>query len=193
MNFLKNPEYNGVKMMAAIVLVAVAGFFVFNFSHNPLGGKAQVIGGTASLPSILHLSGTDANPTAEFGTHAMLVRGDQGGSIELGGTDSIANGGTPYIDFHGNSSTAQDYNIRIINDANNQLSFETPGAAPALVVKGTATTVATLKIGNGIPIYSDSRTGGLTTASSYTPPKDPLGGLTIPAEPNTLIGYLVSK
>ncbi|MCX7863390.1 MAG: hypothetical protein N2449_10395, partial [Bacteroidales bacterium] len=51
---------------------------------------------------------------------------DQGGSIELGGTNSIANpvsNGVPYIDFHYGIGTAQDYNTRIINDANGRLNL----------------------------------------------------------------------
>ena len=53
---------------------------------------------------------------------------DQGGSIELGGTNSIANpvtNGAPYIDFHFGTGSAQDYNVRIINSANNRLDFTT--------------------------------------------------------------------
>ena len=40
---------------------------------------------------------------------------DQGGAIELG--NSLGNGNTPYIDFHYGIGIAQDYNVRLINDA----------------------------------------------------------------------------
>src|SRR6266853_507010 len=46
---------------------------------------------------------------------------DQGGSIELGGDSSTPGTGTPYIDFHFSGRT-QDFNTRIINDADGQLS-----------------------------------------------------------------------
>lgn len=50
---------------------------------------------------------------------------DQGGNIELGGNNSLAGTGTPYIDFHFNGLT-QDYNTRISNSADGQLSFLAP-------------------------------------------------------------------
>src|SRR5438093_3231983 len=47
---------------------------------------------------------------------------DQGGKIELG--NSASNGATPYIDFHfGVNSPAPDFNVRLINDADGQLSL----------------------------------------------------------------------
>ena len=48
-------------------------------------------------------------------------RNDQGGSLELGGSDGSAGVRTPYIDFH-YAGLIQDYNARLINDANGQLS-----------------------------------------------------------------------
>jgi hypothetical protein len=46
---------------------------------------------------------------------------DQGGSIELGGSNAVAGTGTPFIDFHFRSKQ-EDYNVRLINDADRQLS-----------------------------------------------------------------------
>lgn len=68
--------------------------------------------------------GADGTVTASafrFG-RGSVIKGDQGGSIELGGDNTIAGGGTPYIDFHF-GSLVQDYNARIINDANGHLSI----------------------------------------------------------------------
>jgi len=48
---------------------------------------------------------------------------DQGGSIELGGDRSTPGTGTPYIDFHFASDSPEDFNTRIINDANKQLTL----------------------------------------------------------------------
>ena len=50
-----------------------------------------------------------------------MLLDDQGGSVELGGNESTAGVGTPYIDFHYSGKT-QDYNTRIINDADRMLS-----------------------------------------------------------------------
>ncbi len=48
---------------------------------------------------------------------------NQGGSIELGGNNTVAGVGTPYIDFHYLGKT-EDYNTRIINDADGRLSVD---------------------------------------------------------------------
>jgi hypothetical protein len=76
-------------------------------------GTGQIIGGTF-----------------QFGNGSRLTP-DQGGSIELGGNNGVAGAGTPYIDFHFSGIT-QDYNARIINDANGQLTV----AASILRVTG---------------------------------------------------------
>ncbi|MEW6773463.1 MAG: hypothetical protein AB1304_05635 [Bacteroidota bacterium] len=59
-------------------------------------------------------------------SEVSVLQNDQGGSIELGGQNAIANpnvGGAPYIDFHFGTGGAQDYNARIINAANNRLDI----------------------------------------------------------------------
>lgn len=76
-----------------------------------------------------------------------IVDGDQGGKIELGGDNNVANpvtNGRPYIDFHYGTGTAQDYNARIINDADGRLSI----SGAALQVSGAV----------------DDGTGGLVSA-----------------------------
>ena len=59
-----------------------------------------------------------------FGSGAKLWP-DQGGSIELG--DSLAVGTAPYIDFHYGRGIAQDANVRLINDADGQLTLSGNG------------------------------------------------------------------
>jgi hypothetical protein len=90
------------------------------------------------------------NPQTPFqvGVSSLFVQNDQGGNLEIGGSNAIANpviNGTPYIDFHFGTGAAQDYNARIINNANNQLSFFTSadGVTPALTVNA-----ANVGIGN---------------------------------------------
>ncbi len=65
---------------------------------------------------------------------------DQGGSIELGGDNATPGSGTPYIDFHFNGLT-QDFNARIINDANGQLQIVAPTVkvSNVLAVSGSRT------------------------------------------------------
>lgn len=54
--------------------------------------------------------------------HKSRLSTDQGGSIELGGTEATAGAGTPFIDFHFSGRT-EDFNVRLINDASGQLSL----------------------------------------------------------------------
>jgi len=61
---------------------------------------------------------TDTSLT--FGSGSRLWP-DQGGSIELG--DSLAASAFPYVDFHFGVSANQDFNVRLINDANGQLTL----------------------------------------------------------------------
>ena len=49
---------------------------------------------------------------------------NQGGSIELG--DSGSAGVTPYLDFSYGTGGAEDYNVRIINNGDGTIRFETP-------------------------------------------------------------------
>ena len=69
-----------------------------------------------------------------------FLQADQGGSIELGGTNTTPGSGTPYIDFHFNGLT-QDFNTRIINDASGQLSLfaQTVRVTGDLIVGGART------------------------------------------------------
>src|SRR5918993_86866 len=79
-----------------------------------IGGNAGV--GTTSPQAKLHVAGG----SVRWGNSSELVM-DQGGSLELGGNNSTAGTGTPYIDFHFSGRT-QDFNTRIINDADGVLS-----------------------------------------------------------------------
>src|SRR6185295_9874696 len=57
----------------------------------------------------------------KWGNNSRLQT-DQGGSIELGGDPNTP--GTPYIDFHFGPKAAEDFNVRLINDANGTLSIQ---------------------------------------------------------------------
>ncbi|GIV27156.1 MAG: hypothetical protein KatS3mg027_0970 [Bacteroidia bacterium] len=63
-------------------------------------------------------------------SEVSVLQNDQGGSIELGGQNGLANpisNGAPYIDFHFGTGSAQDYNARIINAANNRIDITNAG------------------------------------------------------------------
>lgn len=70
----------------------------------------QVNTGTLSVTNLIQWGNSSA------------LNGDQGGSLELGGNNNVAGTGTPYIDFHFRGKQ-QDFNTRIINDADGRLSI----------------------------------------------------------------------
>ncbi|MBI2258431.1 MAG: hypothetical protein HYU67_05985 [Flavobacteriia bacterium] len=101
--------------------------------------------GTSTPVSNVHLNG---NMVWGNGTNAASVGGvlstDQGGCIQLGGLDATANpvaGGSPYFDWKYGNGLIQDYNVRIINDADEKLSFYTltsfpyAGGVPLMTLK----------------------------------------------------------
>jgi hypothetical protein len=59
--------------------------------------------------------------------------GVEGGSLELGATVG-ATPETPYVDFHFGLGAAQDFNVRLINPANNHLDVVTEAGGPVLSV-----------------------------------------------------------
>jgi hypothetical protein len=58
------------------------------------------------------------------------LKADQGGSIEIG--NSFLPGVTPYIDFLYGSMRQEDYNVRVINDGDNQVSIFRSGSGTPL-------------------------------------------------------------
>jgi hypothetical protein len=87
----------------------------------------QLVNPSSGTP-FMSLNGSEATipGNARFGNEVFwstgaYLRNDQGGSIELG--NSLSTGLMPYIDFSFGSGSAQDYNVRLINDANQRLSL----------------------------------------------------------------------
>ena len=76
---------------------------------------------------------------------------DQGGSLELGGNNSTAGTGAPYIDFHLGGAGVQDYNVRMQNNANGTLS---------VYGQNGASNGATLNVDGFIGAYGFNGAGG---------------------------------
>lgn len=86
--------------------------------------------GTNSPSDLLHVAGnsrvsggnlTVASAGSVIVGNSSAFQSDQGGSMELGGNNSTAGTGTPYVDFHFNG-VSQDYNVRMINDGSGRLT-----------------------------------------------------------------------
>ncbi len=88
-------------------------------------GSGAVGGAFTSAGAIAAGTGVSgSNPALTFSTTGARLTPDQGGSIELGSSGLVAapTGAVPYIDFHYGTGTAKDFNVRLINDANGQLT-----------------------------------------------------------------------
>jgi hypothetical protein len=82
---------------------------------NPSSGVpfVSLTAGEATIPNTTRFGGD-----VFWGSGAGL-RNDQGGALELG--NSLIPGTAPYIDFHYGVGSAEDFNVRLINDANGRL------------------------------------------------------------------------
>lgn len=92
-----------------------------------------------------------------WGNSARLST-DEGGSAELGGSNGVAGTGSPYIDFH-YSGLSQDYNVRIQNDANGQISLNalTVATTGDLVVNGFAEVKQSLDVARDVVLQSTGK------------------------------------
>jgi hypothetical protein len=92
----------------------------------PLANDGDVI--TAEYHNALRMamlvlaSALGGTPTSLTWGNNSKLSADQGGSIELGGDLQTAGTGTPYIDFHFKDAK-QDFNARVTNDGDGQLSI----------------------------------------------------------------------
>lgn len=86
---------------------------------QPDGGNVGI--GVLNPNAKLEVAGDVCATQFQWGNHSS-IDGDQGGSIDLGGDPVTPGTGTPYIDFHYRGKI-EDYNTRIINDGDGQLSL----------------------------------------------------------------------
>jgi hypothetical protein len=97
----------------------------------------------SNMQTDLGMTDTGGNPHNITGASSVAVTGggeldsDQGGSLELGGNNTTAGTGQPYIDFHQSGQGVQNFNVRIQNSANNQLTISSASGQAAVQVNGT--------------------------------------------------------
>ncbi|MEO6903473.1 MAG: hypothetical protein ABI315_09975 [Bacteroidia bacterium] len=108
-------------------------------------GNVGIGTGTSALPQKLTVVGGAIG--WGYTATSNIIGVDQGGNIELGGTNSIKNpvtGGIPYIDFHFGTGTVQDFNMRIINNGNNRLDFAQSGNLTAMTINNLNVGIGTV-------------------------------------------------
>lgn len=96
--------------------------------------------------------------------------GDQGGAIELGGLNTKANpitNGVPYIDWHFGNGKAQDYNIRIMNNANNTLFIQNPTSGTIIQFGDNITSYVSNLLQKKITQYNSINTAGWGVPAIY--------------------------
>jgi hypothetical protein len=134
--------------------------------YTPVNRAGDTMTGALNLPSNgLTVGGTQlavsggnviiAN-SLRWGSASYLST-DQEGSIELG--NSTVAGKTPFIDFHYGTGSNQDYNVRLINDANGRLTVN----ATDFYVAGN------IKSSTGTAVYKQSTgcaNGGVLTTNA---------------------------
>ena len=96
-----------------------------------------------SMQTDLGMTDVGGTPHDITGASAVAVTGgseldsDQDGSLELGGNNATAGTGQPYIDFHQTGQGVQDFNVRVQNDANNQLTISSASGQANVQIGGT--------------------------------------------------------
>jgi hypothetical protein len=126
-----------------------------SYKLNVQGGHTN-LGGNLNVRGIVDVQGGGLRVTdgdIRWGNQSQL-KPDQGGSIELGGDNDTAGSGTPYIDFHF-SGQKQDYNTRIINDADGRLSLQ----ASTVQITGNVG-IGTNAPGAKLDVRADATTAG---------------------------------
>lgn len=122
-----NKTLLGLDDKSAISFIPTTPSVWFHIHHTNNSQLQFSNGGTVGAVPMLTLDGSNATfnmpvstPSVRWASGSQLVN-DQGGSLELGASNGVAGVGAPYIDFHYNG-LAQDYNVRLMNDANGRLS-----------------------------------------------------------------------
>jgi hypothetical protein len=148
-----NPSQTPPGGTAGPITISMGGTSATTTSQALLNLGAAAAGSNTDITSLTPSTGNAlqiGSAGLVWGTAGNSLSGDQGGSIELGGNNSTPNpitGGVPYIDFHYGTGTAQDFNVRIINQANNELDLNANSGTVLLKANGNAVVTGGLAVG----------------------------------------------
>jgi hypothetical protein len=104
-------------------------FFMQRISPTPADSDpvAGVLLAAVKLDSNGHLNESPSNDVRmQSGAVSSIINPDQGGSLELGDRFNVR---VPYIDFHHGGGPTEDYNVRIINNADHHLTISVPASS----------------------------------------------------------------
>ncbi|MCA8270709.1 shufflon system plasmid conjugative transfer pilus tip adhesin PilV [Burkholderia vietnamiensis] len=135
-NFGGSP---GAGHVAFALFVPNAGLTNGYLYRNAVPGHPEL----NKMNTAIDMGGNDVNNANAVNANYLQTTGggqftsDQGGSLELGGNNTKAGTGTPYIDFHLGGSGVQDFNTRVVNDSDGHLSVVGANGNASLKVQGT--------------------------------------------------------
>lgn len=137
-----NPGSGHLAMMLAVADAQADNGFLYRVDMKPGRpdlNNMQTDFGMTGTDGVRHNINGAATVTAQkfqLDTGSAMTN-DQGGALELGDITGNHPGQSPYIDLHYGGQGAQDYNVRVMNDANNRLSIYSASGQAALAVQGT--------------------------------------------------------
>jgi hypothetical protein len=142
--------YRRIVTTSRTVLARDAGTVAVGTTRNPTTNPLYVLGGVGTTGDLTVATRLTAVGAVFWRDRTNMLSTDQGGSIELGGSQGRANpvaGGRPLINFHYGTGTAQTFNARLINSADGRLDFKTYQESTAvtnnpLTVTGSKVAVA---------------------------------------------------
>ena len=123
-----NIKKKHLYIFSAIIGVLIGVLIVNAYNSGGTGGSPVLFG-----HSVDEIEWSQVIPFLKWSNSRL--RPEEGGSIELGGDDTISGTGNPYIDFHFNGLT-ENYNMRVTNNANARLDIRNSSGEGDLLVYG---------------------------------------------------------